>query len=127
MHATTKLAFCTIALGALTTSLAQQAAPLIAFSSPTYEVAENSGMATIKITRRGDLTQTIVVDYLTSDGTALAGKDYIAQHGTLSFASGVATGLIQVPILDNGAVDGARTVKVTISNATLLPTPATAT
>ncbi len=46
--------------------------------------------------------QTVTVDYATADGTALAGVNYIAQAGVLTFAPGVATQMVTVPVIASG-------------------------
>jgi hypothetical protein len=43
-------------------------------------------------------TQTVMTDYTTADGTALAGSDYITASGTLSFSPGQATQAITVSV-----------------------------
>lgn len=43
--------------------------------------------------------QTVAVDYATEDGSAMAGSDYAAASGTLSFAPGTTTATIAVPVL----------------------------
>ena len=40
-------------------------------------------LTSLTLQRDGDLKQAITLDYRTSDGTGLAGKDYIAQTGTI--------------------------------------------
>lgn len=61
----------------------------------------NSGTttATFTITRSGDTSQEVTVDYATADGSALAGSDYVATAGTLTFAAGQTTMTITVMIL----------------------------
>jgi hypothetical protein len=46
---------------------------VVEFSAPTYSAQENVGSASITVRRVGDLTGTVAVDFLTSDGTAVAG------------------------------------------------------
>ena len=43
----------------------------------------------------------IRVDYTTADGTAIAGSDYPATSGTLTFPLGVTSGTIRVPIIND--------------------------
>src|SRR5437867_1273848 len=43
-------------------------------------------------------TQTVSVDFFTSDGTASAPSDYQSRSGTLSFAPGETTKTITVPV-----------------------------
>jgi hypothetical protein len=56
------------------------------------------------------------VDYATVDGTALAGSDYQATNGTLTFAPGQATATITVPIIGDTVQEGAETFRVVLSN-----------
>ena len=42
--------------------------------------------------------QPVTVAYATADGTALAGSDYTATSGTLTFAPGVTTQTVNVPV-----------------------------
>jgi hypothetical protein len=59
--------------------------------------------AVFTVTRSGeDLAGVVTVNYSTANGDALAGSDYVAKSGTLTFADGVAT--MTVTILVNGDV-----------------------
>ena len=62
-------------------------------------------------------TGTVTVDYLTRDGTAIAGQDYTATSGTLTFAAGETTGTVAVPVLDDAHDEGSETMKLKLSNA----------
>ena len=59
----------------------------------------------------------VTVQYATSDGTARAGQDYVAQSGTLTFAAGVTQQTIRVVVLGDAAVEGDESFTVTLSNA----------
>ncbi len=54
------------------------------------------------VTRTGNTASQVTVGYTTVDGTAKAGRDYQAQTGTTTFASGSATATISIPVFDNG-------------------------
>jgi hypothetical protein len=88
------------------------------FSSPTYSIAENAGMATITVLRVGGSAGTVTVDYSTSDGTATHPHDYFATSGTLTFSDGQTSQTIQVPIIDDDLTEGVESVNVTLSNPT---------
>ena len=60
---------------------------------------------------------TVTVDYFTRDGTAIAGQDYTATSGTLTFAAGETTGTVAVPVLDDAHDEGSETMKLKLSNA----------
>jgi uncharacterized delta-60 repeat protein len=75
------------------------------FSAPTYTVNENGGYATLTVVRTGGTAGTISAHYATSDGTAVAGTNYVAVSGTVTLASGQIVTNITVPILDDSLVD----------------------
>ena len=89
------------------------------FSAATYSVAENSGSATITITRAGGSAGAVGVTFATSNGTATAGSDFTAVSQTISFANGdTANKTVSVPILNNGVVEPSETVNLALSNPT---------
>ncbi len=62
-------------------------------------------------------TDTVTVDYATSDGTAAAGTDYTATSGTLTFAAGDTAKTVSVPVLDDAVDEEDETFTLTLSNA----------
>jgi DNA-binding beta-propeller fold protein YncE len=58
----------------------------------------------------------VTVNYATADGTAVAGTNYAATSGTLTFAPNVTTETIRVPILDSGSQTTSLTFTVNLSN-----------
>ena len=62
-------------------------------------------------------SQTVTVDYATSDGTATAGADYTATSGTLTFVPGDVSETVSVPVLDDAHDDDGETLTLTLSNA----------
>ena len=98
-------------------------APIIRFSRPTYSIAENAGMAIIQATLSGASGLTATARYTTSNGAAVAGIDYTAVNGSLTFAPGVTQTTFSVPLIDNVTYNGNRTVNLRIGppvgNATL--------
>lgn len=70
------------------------------------------------------------VSYATSDDTAIDGTDYAATFGAVTFAAGETSKSISIPLLNNPAVTGDRTLTLTLTNPTggvALATPSTAT
>ncbi|MDP3243258.1 MAG: Calx-beta domain-containing protein, partial [Reyranella sp.] len=61
-------------------------------------------------------TSTVTVHYTTANGTALAGQDYVAQSGILTFAPGVMQQNILVAIVGDAVVEGSETFAVTLSD-----------
>jgi hypothetical protein len=60
--------------------------------------------------------QTITVNYATADGTALAGRDYVALAGTLTFNTGETEKILYVPIVSDDVDETDETVIVNLSN-----------
>ena len=61
-------------------------------------------------------TSAMSVSYATSNGTAVAGSDYTGASGTLNFAVGEASKPVDVPTIDDTAVESGETVILTLSN-----------
>ena len=55
------------------------------FELNSYAVDESAASISIAVTREPSSIGTISVDYTTADDMALAGEDYIATSGTLTF------------------------------------------
>lgn len=90
----------------------------IAFQSATQPAGEAAGTVTITVTRGGGSDGTVTVDYATSDGTAVAPGDYTAASGTLTFADGVTSQTIVVPVVDDALPEADETFTVTLTNPT---------
>lgn len=87
--------------------------------APSFAVANaptvNGGSPLVfSITKSGSTSSTYTVNYATANGTAVAGTDYTATSGTLSFAPGDVTKTVSVATLGS-APAGTRTVLMTIS------------
>jgi glucose/arabinose dehydrogenase len=105
-------------------------AGIIRLASSNIIVNENSGTASVVVNREQGTRGTVTVDYETFDGTATSGADYTRRQGTITFASGQSSAVIQIPIANDTAVEPTETLSVAIDNvrggATLL-VPRTAT
>lgn len=66
----------------------------------------------------GSSTQTITVQYSTVNGTALAGSDYTATTGTLTFNPGVTSQTISIPILNDSVNEANETFTVKLTSPT---------
>ena len=86
--------------------------------STTRRVRENEGQLTVIVTRSGGSYGHVTVDYATSDGEAMAGRDYTAVSGTLTFPHDETRMSITVPITDDTAQEGDETFTLTLSNPT---------
>lgn len=104
---------------------------VISFSSSTYTTNENAGFALIRVNRTGGLAAGVTVHYATEDGTAVAGQDYYATNGMVTFGANELTQTIVLPIKNDLVAEGDETVQLhltspgggatlgTISNAVL--------
>ena len=95
------------------------------FQSAAINTGEASGSERLTVTRIEGAESTLSVNYATSDGTGRAGVDYQSASGTLVFAAGEVSKVIDVTIINNTAVDSSRTFNVTLSGD-FVATPAAA-
>jgi hypothetical protein len=90
--------------------------PEVQFSSPNYNAVENQTTATITTTLSTASALTVTVTYSTSNGTAIAGSDYVPVSGTLTFNPGVITRTFTVTIINNAGNEGDETLTLTLSS-----------
>lgn len=91
---------------------------------PTISVADNgvlegdggSNNVMLSVTLSQASEKPISIDYATADGTAIAGADYVATSGTLSFAAGQTATRISVPIVGDINEEPTETFTVNLSN-----------
>ena len=93
---------------------------VIQFDAITATVNEDGGTVTIGVTRSGNTSTAVSVDYATADDTAATPADYTGDMNALSFAAGETTQTITVTINDDTDVEGDETFTVTLSNAQLV-------
>src|SRR5262249_31402408 len=74
--------------------------------------------AVFTVTRSGPLDQASTVDFTTTDGTAKAGKDYVATSGSLTFDPGETTKTISVTVLGDLVDEYDEMFSVRLSNPT---------
>jgi len=99
------------------------------FSAPGYTVTEGS-LATLTVKRSGPTTSALTVNYQTNDGSALAGSDYTAASGTLSFKPGISTLTFKLTTTGDSQDESDEDLTLTLGNPTggaSLGTQATAT
>jgi uncharacterized repeat protein (TIGR01451 family)/uncharacterized delta-60 repeat protein len=106
----------------------------VSFNSTDYRVAKNvgNGAAIITVVRSGSSIGPAAVDFVTTtNGTAVAGVDYLLVTNTVTFVDGETTKTVAVPIINNALLEGGLTVDMTLSNPSntvlLSPTEATLT
>ncbi|HJV93321.1 MAG TPA: retention module-containing protein, partial [Azonexus sp.] len=79
-------------------------------------IDEAAGTVTFTVTKTGASEQASSVDFTTSNGTALAGSDYTAASGTLSFAAGETVKTITVAITNDSQYEISEDFTVSLSN-----------
>jgi hypothetical protein len=91
----------------------------VQFSSPMFVTREGKAAITVTVTRTKGRTGAIAVSYATKDSTALAGSDYTAKTGTVSFADGVyAPQTISIDVTDDNAKENAEFAIIELSSPT---------
>jgi len=88
--------------------------PTVRFSAASYTALEMAGSASITVALSNPYTVPVTVDYATSNGTALAGSDYLTASGRLTYTPGVTLGRFTVTILDDSSREGAETVHLSL-------------
>jgi hypothetical protein len=103
----------------------------VKFDTDAYSLPENGGTVPVKITRAGNTNSAFTLFFSTTDGTAIAGTDYIGQTNTVvSFANGETSKTVNVAITDRPNYQGGRSFTANIALATgvaQIDTPSTAT
>jgi large repetitive protein len=92
--------------------------PIPTLSINNVSVNESAGTATFTVTLNAASGQTVTVNYATSNGTATAGSDYSSTTGGLTFAPGVITQTITVPITNDLLAEASETFNVVLSTPT---------
>jgi hypothetical protein len=86
-------------------------------SATTYSAAQSAGSVTISVVRSSGSSAAASVSYATSDGTALAGTNYTAASGTLSWNDGETAAKTFAVSLSATPFSGSKTFNVALSNA----------
>lgn len=89
--------------------------PTLRFDVSALTASEASSGVTATVVRAGDTSGSASVAYATADATALAGTDYQAAAGTLTFNPGVSSATITVPFIDDQRFEGDESFALTLS------------
>jgi hypothetical protein len=85
-------------------------------AQPLATAPKSAGTATLLVTRTGGSTGPVTVNFTTVNGTALAGQDFTATSGTLTWADGdTAPKPVTIPLLNNPVIGASKTLSVTLS------------
>ena len=83
--------------------------------------SEDAVRLSFEVTLGGQVEGPVTVAYATSDGTAVAGEDYQATDGSLTFQAGTARQTIDVEMVDGDGIEMTETFVVDLSGATGAP------
>ena len=89
----------TIARGLASVTIADDDKPQVSVSSVSVAEGNVAKNVVVTATLSAASTQQITVSYATADGTALAGSDYVAQSGLLTFAPGTTSRTMTISVL----------------------------
>ncbi len=80
------------------------------------EVDAGNNSVDLTITLSAASPQTVTVDYATQDVSALAGSDYLATSGTLTFAPGVVSEVVTIDIIGDALDESDESFELILSN-----------
>ncbi len=86
------------------------------FQQANTQVQEACTGVNLTVTRTGDTSLPVTVDYATVDGTASSRTDYTKALGTLAFAAGQTSATIPLLISEDSYVEGDESFTVALSN-----------
>jgi uncharacterized delta-60 repeat protein len=98
-------------------SLVTNALAMVQWTQSGASVYEDAASVSLTLQRIGDTTTAFTVSYATADQTAVAGVDYQAASGTVSFLAGETSKTISVPILQRGTAPD-RSFSISLTGAT---------
>ena len=120
----------TMTITGSTTTPPPAAAGALQFSAATYSVGQGAGTVTVAVNRVSGSGGAVTVSYSTASGSAVAGTDFTAASGTLSWSDGDASAKsLSVPISTTPGFSGTKSFSVTLSAPTggaTLGSPSTA-
>lgn len=104
--------------GSATLTIEDNDGTSLQFTTASFNVNETAGEVIVTVERiGGDTAGIATIDYATADGTAVAGFDYQATSGTLSWADGNTDDkTLSVIIFDDGVLEGFESFNVALSN-----------
>jgi len=102
------------ALASTQVNLAPEAS-VLAFRAGAVSVSESGNEATLTVVRSNAFSDPVTVQFATFDGSAVAGEDFEAASGSLTFGPSVREQSFPIPILDNDVFEPNRSFGVRLS------------
>ena len=90
----------------------------LSFSSATYTILKTGVATNITVVRTDNTNTTSQVSFATADGTAVAGTDYFATNGVLTFTNGVTSQTFALRVIATTTEQPDKTVLLSLSNPT---------
>ncbi|HET7288624.1 MAG TPA: CHRD domain-containing protein, partial [Pyrinomonadaceae bacterium] len=87
----------------------------VQFNATSYVVSEGGGGVTVAVTRIGNTSNAVTINYATNNGTAVAPTDFTNASGSLQFAAGETVKQFVVPIVDDAVVERTETINLVLS------------
>jgi hypothetical protein len=108
----------TITAGGQTFTITQATLPTLTINSVTLNEGNSGTTAfTFTVSLSAASNQTVSVNFATTNGTAIAGEDYTAANGTVTFKPGEVNKTLTVQVNGDTLVEGNETFTVNLSNA----------
>jgi hypothetical protein len=87
---------------------------IVSFSAATTNASENVGTITLTVNRTGTTNNAVTVNFTTTNVTAVAGTDYSATNGTLSFDPGETSKSFTLDVNDDDAQEATELLRVVL-------------
>ncbi|MBC7931546.1 MAG: PQQ-dependent sugar dehydrogenase [Rubrivivax sp.] len=95
---------------------ASSAPGFVQFGAASYDTSEADGHVSVSVTRGGDASELLNVEYATFDGTATERSDYLPALGSLRFDPGETSKVIRVLLTGGSVVEGIETFSISLTH-----------
>ncbi|MFN7138422.1 MAG: Calx-beta domain-containing protein [Limisphaerales bacterium] len=89
----------------------------IHFAQGSYSVSEDADQVLVSVIRTNGNAGNVSVHFATHDGSALAGSDYVATNGILSFTNGQSSHSLAIQILNDQVLEEREAFEITLYEA----------
>ncbi|MGL5195485.1 MAG: Calx-beta domain-containing protein, partial [Chroococcales cyanobacterium] len=93
-------------------------ATVVEFTAANFTIQEGAPSVEVRLLRTGNLSEAASVTVLPTDGTAIAGEDYIGGPRVVTFAPRQSQSVVTIPIIDDDIVEPTETFSVSLVNPT---------
>ena len=90
---------------------------LLEFAKSHISVGRGTGIVDFIVTRSGNINSSVNVHYVTANGTAISGLDYVAAAGSVTFNPGETNKVIGIEIISDRAGGEMRTLSLNLFSA----------